>query len=272
MVSERSGRSNYESRYPGVDSGAFRISHSTLATYLMCGIRWQFEQEERSRRPATVAMLVGSAAAASAHFDNVEKMNSRRATISELVDAAVAQYECDLEDSEVAESRLEVDRGKDDAAGASRAYGEQLSERIRPVMAEERIIARIDDGIELAGTLDTAEKETVRDLKTGRQWTQDRADRSRQLTGYTMLFEARTGAVPKRVAIDSLHKNARGEWHGKTLWSYRNERDRQAFVETVKRAKAGMEAGIALPAPEGAWHCSARWCGYWKRCTARAGS
>ncbi len=262
---------NLEHRYPGGDSTEFRISHSTLQTYLMCGLRWFYEQEER-RRHATVAMLVGSATSAAAHFDNSEKLNERRASLSELVEAGVDCYEEALEDSEVPESAYEVERGKDDAADASRAFGELLSPGIQPIMAEEKVIAVIDEGIELAGTLDVAEKDTVRDLKTGRAWTQARADRSRQLTGYSLLFEARTGDIPARVAIDSLHKDSRGRWKATTLWSQRTERDRLAFIETVRRAKAGMDAGVALPAAEGSWHCSEKWCCFWKTCTARPGA
>ena len=67
-----------ELRYPGKTAN-FRVSHSTLQTYLMCGLRWFYEQEER-RRHATVAMLVGSATSAAAHFDNVEKLNERHAS------------------------------------------------------------------------------------------------------------------------------------------------------------------------------------------------
>lgn len=260
-----------EPRYPGAAAGQFRISHSTIQTYLMCGLRWFYEQEER-RRHATVAMLVGSATSAAANYDNCAKMSEEPASLSELVECGVEYYEEAIEHSEVPESRFEIATGKDDAADASRAFGELLSPSIEPVMSEERIIAVIDDGIELAGTLDTAEKDAVRDLKTGRAWTQARADRSRQLTGYDLLFEARTGAPPSRVAIDSLHKDSRGTWRATTLWSQRTERDRLAFIETVRRVKKGMDAGIALPAAEGSWQCSEKWCPKWRECTARPGA
>lgn len=256
-----------EPRYPGA-TDAFRISHSTLQTYLLCGVRWQLEQAERHRR-ATVAMAVGTAAAKAAEADNAYKIEfDAPVELAELVDIAVDAYDEETRESEVEASKLELDAGRDDAAGASRAYGEFLSPKVKPVIAEEKIVAVIDTGIELAGTLDVAEADTVRDVKTGRAWTQARADRSRQLTGYSMLFEARFDRLPSRVAIDSLHKDRRG-WQATTLWSRRTERDLLAFIETVRRAKAGMDAGVALPAPEGAWFCSKAYCAFWTRCTAR---
>jgi len=38
-----------EPRYPSPTTN-FRISHSTLQTYLLCGVRHEFEQAERHRR------------------------------------------------------------------------------------------------------------------------------------------------------------------------------------------------------------------------------
>jgi len=258
-----------EPRYPS-PTDAFRISHSTLQTYLLCGVRHELQQAERHRR-ATVALVIGTATAGAALYDNVAKMAHQHARLTELVEVGVQVYDRELAESEVEASRLELDAGRDDAAAASRAYGEHVSPHVLPVLAEEKVIAVIDDGIELAGTLDVAEADSVRDLKTGRAWTQDRADRSRQLTGYSMLFEARFRRLPSRVAIDSLSKDRRG-WKATTLWSRRSERDRLAFIETVRRAKAGMDAGVALPPPEGSWQCSAKWCPWWNGCTARPGA
>lgn len=257
-----------EPRYPGATTN-FRISHSTLQTYLLCGVRWQFEQEERHRH-ATVAMLIGSATAAAAQLDNETKIEGGTITLFDLVEYAVQEFENEAGESEVEASITELAAGKDDAAAASRAYGELVSPKVKPVLAEEKVIALIDDDVELAGTLDVAEADAVRDLKTGRQWSHERVARSRQLTGYSMLFEARFGRLPSRVAIDSLSKDRRG-WKAATLWSRRTERERLAFIETVRRAREGMARGVALPAPEGAWQCSAKWCPWWNRCTARPG-
>ena len=30
--------------------------------------------------------------------------------------------------------------------------------------------------------------------------------------------------------------------------------------------KLGIENGIFLPAPEGSWYCSEKWCSYWNIC------
>lgn len=261
-----------EPRYP-TPTDNFRFSNSTLQLFLRCGLAFLKSQEQR-HRSATPAMAVGTAVAYAAEVDNAAKIAwAPRVSLSELVDAGVSRFERELEEAEVLGTKFELDRAKDRAADGSRAYGEQLSPRINGVLlAEEVLIAEIAPGLELAGTVDCITEGVVRDTKTGRRWSQQRVDVSRQLSAYSLLYEARFGRPPARVAIDSLYEE-RGRWRAETLWSSRSERELAAFVETAQRAKSAIEAGVFLPAAEGAWWCSDAWCPFWKgRCTARPGA
>ncbi len=267
-----------EKRYPGERPGVFRISNSTIETYLKCGVRYQFEQEERHRR-ATVAMVIGTAVAGGAQYDLDCKLNRERsasgqlgAELDDIIDVSVSRYELEAEDSEMVESKFEIMSGVDSVRDAARAYGIQVSPTIDNVVAaESAIIAVIDPDLELAGRPDCiqqadGEAGIVRDLKTGRPWTQERVDASRQMTGYSILHEARFGRPPDRVVIDSLSPDRSGRWKAKTFWSSRSEADRDAYVELARRTRKAMAVGIYLPAPAMSWWCSARWCPFHKKC------
>lgn len=261
-----------EPRYPGGRPGVFRVSQSSLETYLRCGIRYFLDRETKHRR-STVPLLRGIAVSEAACVDNTRKIDTGRgATLRALTDAAVASYDEGAGSAELPESRSEIVRGRDSTAECARAYGVQLSPKITGVLlAEEPIHAAIDEWIELVGTPDViTEGGVVRDTKTGKPWTQHRVDRSRQLSGYDLLHEARFSRPTDRVAIDSFAETRNG-WQLTTYWSSRSEADRVAFVEAARRAKAGIEAGVALPAAEADWSCDRRYCEHWNHCPAVAG-
>lgn len=284
MIVEAKGvchrESEMEKRYPGEREGVFRISNSTIESYLKCGVRFEFEREQSYRR-ATIAMLIGTAVSSAAQLDNHLKMHGTcsssgqlGAELDDMIGVAVSSFETNADDSEVVESKQEQRSGVDTVREAARAYGIHVSPTITDVVAtEEPIIAEIEDGLELAGTPDCIQRApgaagTVQDTKTGQPWTQERVDASRQLTGYTLLHEAKYGVVPDRVVIHSLSKHPRTfrSWRSTTLWSHRDESDRDAYVELMRRTRRSIEAGIALPAPSNAWWCSAKWCPFAKQC------
>ena len=262
-----------EDRYKGGESGAFRISHSTLQTFLMCALR-HFLRERYKIRRATIPMVIGTAVARAAEYDNTAKASgARRVALVELQDVAAAAYSEEAESVELQISATGIlGGGLDSAVAATAGYHRDISPTVTdPIVMEEPIIATISEGIELAGTPDLIEPGIVRDLKTGQPWTQTRADRSRQLTGYDLLHEARFGRTARRVAIDSVSRQPKG-WRGETLWSRRDERDREAFVQTVEAAVCAIKAGNAVPAPDSAWYCSENHCELWNVCTARPGA
>ena len=261
-----------ERRYPENPTDDFRISHSSLQTFLWCPRRYRYQQEEHEQRRATIPMMIGTAVAAAAELDaEFKAAGERRRFASTLVERAVFEYDLERERCDSGATPLALAAAVDEVASATMAFHRDISPSItNPILAEKAIIATIAPGIELAGRPDLIEPLVVRDLKTGQPWTQARANKSRQLTGYDLLHEARYGQPARRVAIDTVGRTARG-WSGTTLWSYRTERDREAFVETVTCAVRAIKAGVDTPAPESAWYCSDDHCEFWKTCTARPG-
>lgn len=266
-----------EPRYPGVKPGFFRISNSSIEDFLRCALFYWFRREGRGagERFSTIPMTIGTAVSAAAELACIRKKKEEALpSLREIVDAAVAVFDAEQRLSVVETSEVERAKGRDDAAGASRAWGELVMPTVGEVLwAEEPIIARFPEArLELAGTPDLIEPDLVRDTKTGRPWNQRAADRSRQLTGYGLLYRAEVGVRPRRVAIDNIHRKRRGGWTAQTLWSSRTDRDEGAYLEIAQRVHQAIQKGVALPAPEGAWWCAAAWCPAWKRCTARPGA
>lgn len=258
----------WEPRYEDVEGGGFRISQSSLESYLRCGLLYEFQRTDPTRR-ATIAQMIGTAVSGAACKDNRAKIaGGYGLPARELVEAAVSEYEDDARTSEIDAGRLEIAQGKDDTAGAAIGYATQLSGRISGVvLAEDPITDEVLPGLTLVGKPDVVTQTAIRDTKTGQPWTQERADRSRQLTGYDLLHRSTDLKRPVRLAIDSLfRRGSGGPWVAATFYTTRSEADRSAFRETLRRARDAILAGVALPAPERAWWCSLRWCPYARRC------
>ncbi len=259
-----------EPRYPGGD-GSFRISQSSLETYLKCGLWYKLDRENRHRR-CTVRMAVGTGVAAGARADNEAKLASGRGLeLAALVERSIAGYETEVGASEVQASPVELAEGKDRTAAAARVYGLEVSPKIVDLLAaEDQVVAKLGEDIELCGRPDYCTRLGVGDLKTGQPWTQERADRSRQLTLYGALYCARTGAYPQRVWIDSVYHTPRG-WHASRLLSMRTAGDYAALWAILRAVRDAIQQGVFLPAPEGAWWCSRAYCPHWCSCVVGGG-
>lgn len=255
-------------KYPPPLEGIPRITNSILNVYLKCGLRWWIEKQQPDVRWATVRMLIGTGLGAGALRDNQEKIErGTAATITNITDAAVAAYEQEAGESEVTEPKTDIASGKDSTAEAARVFALQVSPNTPGVLEAERPLLAVLRGIQLAGTPDVVTDSGVGDYKTGQPWTQARADASRQLTAYAILRRVNSGHPPRRVWIDSISHSAKG-WTAQRFWSTRTAEDIEAFLHVMTRASAAMQAGVALPAAEGSWHCSPRWCPHWNRCPA----
>lgn len=252
--------------YPPLEPGVFRLTQSDTETYLKCGIAYNLRREAKGRY-ATVRMMIGSGVAAGARDDNVARIAGSCLPLPEIIERSVTAYEREAEASDVRDTKLEVAEGKDSTADAARTYALGVAPKMDGVLAaEEPVIARFEgvEGLELAGTPDVVTKDGIGDLKVGRPWDDGDADKSRQLTAYGLLHRAKLGAYPRRQWIDNVARH-RGNWIARRIYTYRDESDYAAYLETMKRVRAGIEAGVFLPAPEKAWYCSTNWCPFWGR-------
>ena len=253
-------------KYPPPTPGVFRITNTELNILLKCSLMWQLREDRKSRR-ITVNMAIGSAVAAGAKLDNLTKMaEGTPARMSDLVDSGVEAYKLEVEESEVQESHLEQIKGLSIIPQYMRLYGSRISPRVIEVLAVEEPIVSAVGEIEIAGTPDVISTSGIGDLKTGKPWDQDRAHNSRQLTIYDILHIARFGKPSKLQWIDSLHSTGHDRYY-----TVRTAEDHRRIYNVLLNAKRLKESGIALPAPEGSWYCSRKYCPYWDVCPVMGG-
>lgn len=261
--------------FPEPTPGVPRISHSRAETYIACGVRYLFQQNPDHRRRTTVPIAIGAAVDEASRVDNLKKCEGERLKPAELIEIGVQDYEDTFHVCESDEAEMTKARGKDDTASATREYAEQVSPEIRaPQFVQQPIVADLG-GIELAGVPDYCDQDGVQtvpiDLKVGRERTEAEANRSRQLTNYGLLVGAKTGKMPRRVALDSVYSVRRKkgepvEWKSRRVWSMRTEEDYRSQIRLLKQVQRGIDAGVFLPAAEGDWRCSAKWCEFWNMC------
>lgn len=102
-------------------------------------------------------------------------------------------------------------------------------------------------GIPLFGKLDSFNPETkvVREIKTGKKWTQSAVDKADQLTFYSVLVFQKYGELPKRIFLDWVETIEDDElrFTGKveTFETKRDMADIISFYQRIKKAWAGIQ-------------------------------
>ena len=122
--------------------------------------------------------------------------------------------------------------------------------------------------------LDRGNGEAVRDHKTAAKKPDARAAvDSDQLTAYDALYRGLRGEPPKRLILDQLvmpTKTLPARYFEQES-APRGDADFAALAGRVDRVVAMVDKEIWIPAPEGSWACSERFCGYWSRCVFARG-
>jgi len=266
------------------------LSPSQVGMYTKCGEQYRRRYVEGERRPPEVAMLVGRGVHGGAEGRHRRVMDTgEEMPRADVVDLAVAVYDGDVDEAGEVDLGAEADRGTDIVIGEARdrtatlagCFADKVAPQIRyPIAVEEQIEIPVERlGISLLGYLDVAhEREDlvaypegdsaviVEDLKTGTKTrSQADVDGDRQLSWYAMGWRHRTGTLPHGVGIRQVLSQKRGP-KAVLVESQRTDDHVAALLKTINAVAVGISAGVFPPAPDGAWWCSARWCGYYSTC------
>lgn len=125
-------------------------------------------------------------------------------------------------------------------------------------------------GIDFCGEIDILEKDglltSVRDTKTsGKSPAEDVADKSEQLSAYSLATHVLDGKIPDTVSLDFL-VDLKKEQKAVTRQSKRDMAAIEIFLRRITNAIHVIHTGVFTPAAVGDWHCSKDWCGYWYDC------
>jgi hypothetical protein len=126
------------------------------------------------------------------------------------------------------------------------------------------------DGFDFVGEQDIVEKtETalvIRDVKTSKKSpSEDTAEKSNQLTAYAIASQVLDGKLPDAMKLDYL-VDLKKSTKTMTLTTRRDDQQAITYLNRIVNAIAAIRSGIFVPAPDQAWWCDNRYCGYHSIC------
>lgn len=245
------------------------LSGSSIATYLRCGLQWEFAYVRRIKSPPNVRQVLGIAAHAAVEKNMIQKIT----TFADLdTDEVVAEFadHYDREVADVEDPDEDVGHAKDSGIALVEHYQRIVSPVIQPTLVEEPVAFNIN-GIEYAGTIDLLDnRRRLRDLKTTtRKPSEDKHFIA--MTGYALGYRHQSGEKETDVVLDyMIRRESRGlvssEYAPVASGGPVNDDAIAAFTETVERVHQAIEAGIFVPTGPQNFACG--WCGYRNICPA----
>jgi CRISPR/Cas system-associated exonuclease Cas4 (RecB family) len=248
-----------------------KYHQSELQTYLKCGKQWEFRHVLGLRTPPKAALTIGSSVDRAVTHNLIEKIRTGAdIPMAEALDA----YSTDFETR-----KSETEWGEDDA-GTMKDVGAQLvtlhhkeaAPTIHPATVQEEFVIETDAGYDLGGTIDFTETTgVIGDTKTAKlKYADDAIFRAVQPTLYDFAYEALHKTPSTGFRFDVLVKPTKTlparfqRVEGKVT-----QDDRLWLFNTISQVHKSIEAGVAMPAADGAWWCSEGWCGFWSQCKGK---
>lgn len=266
------------------------VSPSTLGQAAKCGEQLRFRLQEGPEPPG-FALIRGRAVAESIERNMTAKLNGgdprpleelgQIAHDAVLRELEVGSVRLDLaEDGEVLTFAEARGRTIDDAVTLAALHAHAAAPNILPTAVEARVeLSSSRLPVKLVGVLDLIAEdrnggETIRDAKAnGKRPDASSADDSDQLTAYDALYRGLRGKAPSGLILDHLVLPTKtlGPRYFEHQAPARTPADFDALAGRIERVVRAVDAEVWIPAPEGAWWCSEKFCGYWSRCVFARG-
>jgi hypothetical protein len=244
-----------------------------------CGIAFEYRYLRRVPEIRSVSLAVGSAVDRAVTADLTEKKDSgkllradevqdiaRDALLEEWQRGDIVVNEEDAEDGWSGSKGDAVDASVDMAGFHHKA----AAPAIEPTAVQRKWVLDINGlDLQLAGTIDIQEGlQSLRDTKTSaKSPVRDLADKSLQLTTYSLAVRQIDGAIPEAVGLDYIVRTPkRKELKLVQLESKRTDADMSHLVRRIEQAARVIRSGMFSPAPPDAWWCSKKFCSYWAVC------
>lgn len=262
------------------------LSFQKINTYSRCGLQYYFRYVEGIIIPPSVEMVVGRA-----FHKSVESFYKKKKEICENpeLDFLLSIYSDELDkgfEEELLLDEYEIEKGKNKIKGeykdkgtrTLKLYYQEKAIHIAPQLIEIEFTIPLEDVVKytfngdfssedfknvfLTGYVDLVSDKKVIDHKTRKtRPSSNEADKSQQLTIYTLGYKELTGELPEKVVLENIILPA-GNDFGKiiTLESKRTEEDINRLLRRILRIVDGIRKGVFIPPDQGSWACS--YCGY----------
>ena len=236
------------------------ISVSQVRTYLLCGMKYYFQYFEKIKTFPTGPMIRGSSVdkAANDHFD-IKADNGVGLKRKDFVDHAVSEHD---NNAEVAEMDITKQTSRDRLAEISKKYHVTHAQKLTPLSknaVQLKINGDIGLDIPVLGFADLITKDgVVIDNKVRKQNRVNDLTKDIQLVTY-----ADVGNFSKvGIALVTDNKNPKAEIYTAQI----SDSSKSLVRERIKSVRNGIKKKGFLPAPEGSWYCSEKWCSFWNIC------
>jgi CRISPR/Cas system-associated exonuclease Cas4 (RecB family) len=248
-----------------------KYHQSEVNTYLKCGKMWEFRYALGIKIPPRSAFTVGSAVDRAVSVNLEQKIHSGEDLSAEEV---LDQFSTEFDERSYETDWKDDDPGKQKDIGAALTWihHKHLAPGISPETVQESFTIETDAGFALGGTMDLTELSgSVVDTKTSRvQYKPDAVSTSIQAVLYDFAYEVLRGKPAKEFRFDVLVKPTRTQTaRVQQVASVITLDNREWLFETIHQVHRAIQGGVALPAPEGSWYCSPKWCGYWNQCKGK---
>lgn len=246
---------------------------SEIATYLKCGLLWEFQYVKNQRQPGRSYFTVGSAVDAGVNYFQVQKLKTgQNIGFEEAAAVFLTDWKIKAPDTEWDPEEKGEGEQKDMGLQLLKLYVDQVGPTIQPLTIQETFEIQTDAGYDLGGTIDLTEKDfTVRDLKTSKtKYDEDAVTRSLQAAMYDFAFQALHEVPSSGFVFDVMVKpTARKPAEYQEVRGKVTDDDRQWLFNTVENVHKAITAGVAAPAADGAWWCAPKWCPFWSQCKGK---
>jgi RecB family exonuclease len=126
------------------------------------------------------------------------------------------------------------------------------------------------DGFDFVGEQDIVEagddQLVIRDVKTSKKSpSEDAAEKSNQLTAYAIASQVLDGKLPDAMKLDYL-VDLKKSTKTMTLTTKRDDQQAMSYLNRIVNGIAAIRSGIFVPAPDQAWWCDERYCGFFNVC------
>lgn len=255
---------------------------------LGCGMQYYFAYIEEKKRRPSFFMVRGGAAHKGVEVNmrhRMESNNTRKGAglVAEEVESAPVDMVADLTRDKIETewtegvelTKEEKSEGKrkvkarliDTSIAMTLHHRDEIGTSIYPRGVEQPFTLKVEgNDYDIHGFIDLlAIGRGILDYKF-RAKSPSKTDcyNSDQLTVYAFADHLINGKTKRRsVELHTTWMLKNGP-KAKVQTDFRDERDYKRFLMKFERVTQMIDSGIFLPAEEGHWRCSKKWCGYWE--------
>lgn len=240
------------------------LSASSIATFLRCGIQWEFAYVYNIKSRPSVRQSIGLAFHTAVERNLTQKIESRADLVEdEVVGAFTDEYDHLVVDVE--EPEEDPGKGKDSGIVVVRKHHREIAPTIQPLWVERPIQYKVN-GVPYSGTIDLVDQHRrVRDWKTSKR-KPDRGSYLLNMIGYALGYRHETGETEKEVVLDYLIRTKQPYYYPVSSGGPVPDHARDSFATIAEQVYSAIQAGRFVP--NGLVNNACSWCGYQNICPA----